>query len=160
LSDSPDRVVVGSVAADISNAVVHLLSEYTGRGPTRARTHIHDDLVTVVLRDTLTKGERSLVAAGKTDVVLTTRKAYQNAMKADLISAVERCSGRKVDAFLSENHIEPDIAIESFVLVPIAGDGNAGDATGNSTSVEGDSDGGAGEATEQTTNGHVDGFVG
>ncbi len=159
MTDSPDRVAVGSIAADISNAVVHLLSEYTGRGPTRARTHIHEDLVTIVLRDTLTKGERSLVAAGKTDVVLTTRKAYQNAMKADLISAVERCSGRKVDAFLSENHIDPDIAIESFVLVPIAGgddsagdDGNAASAGGNSAS--------SADTTGKTTNGHIDGFTG
>ena len=68
MSYATDQVGAGSVAADISNAVVRLLSEYTGRGPTKARTHIHEDLVTVVLRDTLTKGERSLVAAGKTDV--------------------------------------------------------------------------------------------
>lgn len=115
---STEQVGAGSIAADISNAVVRLLSEYTGRGPTKARTHIQEDLITVVLRDTLTKGERSLVAAGKTDIVLAARKAYQNAMKADLIEAVERCSGRRVIAFLSENHIEPDIAIESFVLQP------------------------------------------
>jgi uncharacterized protein YbcI len=119
-------VGAGSIAADISNAVVRLLSEYTGRGPTKARTYIHDDLITVVLRDTLTKGERSLVAAGLTDVVLATRKAYQNAMKTDLVMAVELCSGRKVGAFLSENHIEPDIAIESFVLESRPGDGATG----------------------------------
>jgi hypothetical protein len=65
---------------------------------------------------------RSLVAAGKSDVVMTTRNAYRQAMKADLISAVERCSDRQVAAFLSENHIEPDIAIESFVLEPRAGE--------------------------------------
>lgn len=125
MSQSTDQVGAGSVAAGISNAVVRLLSEYTGRGPTKARTHIHEDLITVVLRDTLTKGERSLVAAGKANVVMTTRNAYQQAMKTDLVSAVERCSGRIVAAFLSENHIEPDIAIESFVLEPRAGAGNA-----------------------------------
>jgi uncharacterized protein YbcI len=119
LSNSTDQVGAGSIAADISNAVVRLLSEYTGRGPTRARTHIHEDLITVVLRDTLTKGERSLVAAGKVEVVLAARRAYQNAMKTDLVEAVERCSGRTVAAFLSENHIEPDIAIETFVLEPL-----------------------------------------
>jgi uncharacterized protein YbcI len=114
--NSTEQVGTGSIAADISNAVVRLVSEYTGRGPTKARTHIQEDLITVVLRDTLTKGERSLVAASNTDVVLASRKAYQNAMKTDLIAAVERCSGRTVIAFLSENHIDPDIAIESFVL--------------------------------------------
>jgi uncharacterized protein YbcI len=120
-------VGTGSIAAEISNAVVRLLSEYTGRGPTKARTHIHEDLITVVLRDTLTKGERSLVAAGKNDIVLAARKAYQNAMKTDLVAAVERCSGRTVVAFLSENHIEPDIAIESFVLQPSSGNGASDD---------------------------------
>jgi uncharacterized protein YbcI len=127
LTDSTDPVGVGSVGAEISNAVVRLLSEYTGRGPTKARTHIHEDLITVVLRDTLTKGERSLVAAGKTEVVLDARKAYQNAMKTDLVATVEHCSGRKVAAFLSENHIEPDIAIESFVLESRGGE-SASDA--------------------------------
>jgi len=58
-----DRTAATSTAAKISNGVVHVLSEYTGRGPTRARTHISDEVVTVVLRDTLTKGERSLVPA-------------------------------------------------------------------------------------------------
>ena len=113
---SSERASAGSVAAEISNAVVRLLSEYTGRGPTRARTHITEELISVVLRDTLTKGEISLIAAGKTDLVLSARKAYQEAMGADLTAAVEHHTGRKVLAFLSDNHLEPDIAIESFIL--------------------------------------------
>src|SRR4028119_921735 len=50
-----DAPVGGSKAAAISNHVVRTMSEYTGRGPTRARTHLNDNLVTVVLQDTLTK---------------------------------------------------------------------------------------------------------
>jgi uncharacterized protein YbcI len=111
-------VLPGELAASISNAVVHLLSQYTGRGPTKARTYISDDLISVVLRDTLTQGERSLIADGKRDLVLGTRKAYQDAMGPDLIAAVEVRSGREVLAFLSSTHIDPDVAIESFVLRP------------------------------------------
>jgi uncharacterized protein YbcI len=107
-----------SVAANISNHVVQLMSSYTGRGPTKAWTSIDQDLVSVVLRDTLTKGERSLVADGRTQLVLDMRKAYQNTMRGDLVAAVQEATGRKVIAFLSDNHIEPDIAIESFVLEP------------------------------------------
>lgn len=121
---SSERASAGSLAAEISNAVVRLLSEYTGRGPTRARTHITEELISVVLRDTLTKGEISLIAAGKTELVLAARKAYQEAMGADLTAAVEHHSGRKVLAFLSDNHLEPDIAIESFVLEPRSGEAN------------------------------------
>jgi uncharacterized protein YbcI len=106
------------MSAAISKSVVHLLSEYTGRGPTKARTYINQDLITVVLRETLMKGERSLVQDGRVKLVLAIRKAYQNTMGPQLIAAVERHSGRRVFAFLSDNHIDPDIAIESFVLVP------------------------------------------
>jgi uncharacterized protein YbcI len=71
-----------------------------------------------VLRDTLTKGELSLVADDRTQLVLDMRKAYQNTMADDLVAGVEEITGRKVIAFLSDNHIDPDIAIESFVLEP------------------------------------------
>jgi uncharacterized protein YbcI len=108
----------GSMSAAISNAVVRLLSEYTGRGPTKARTYIDENLITVVLQDTLTKGERSLVRNGELALVLANRKAFQNSMAADMIAAIEQLSGRSTIAFLSDNHIDPDIAIESFVLSP------------------------------------------
>jgi uncharacterized protein YbcI len=97
---------------------VRLLAEYTGRGPTRARTYMQDDYIAVVLQDTMTKGEQSLVRDGKVGLVLDTRKAYQNTMRKDLIATVERLTGRTVLAFLSDNHVDPDIAVESFVLVP------------------------------------------
>ncbi len=111
----------GSHALAVSNLIVRLLSEYTGRGPTRARTHFNDDLVTVVVQDLLTKGERSLIRDGKTELVLETRRAYQQTMRHDLSAGIEQITGRHVVAFLSANHIDPDIAIESFMLEP-AGD--------------------------------------
>jgi uncharacterized protein YbcI len=106
----------GERAAAISNLVVRLVSDYTGRGPTKAHTHLNEDLVTVVLENSLTKGERSLVRDGKSDLVLSTRLAFQETMRDDLIAGIEQLTGRRVRAFLSANHMEPDIAIESFVL--------------------------------------------
>lgn len=117
-----ERPTAGSMSAAISNAVVRLLSEYTGRGPTKARTYIDEDLITVVLQDTLTKGERSLLRDGEVALVLANRKAFQNSMAADMIAAVEQLSGRVTTAFLSANHIDPDVAVESFVLAPRMGD--------------------------------------
>lgn len=110
----------GSKAAAISNMIVRTMSEYTGRGPTKARTHLGEDLVTVVLRDTLTKGERSLVGDGREELVLSMRKAFQLTMRMDLIAGVEEIIGRDVIAFMSDNHIEPDVAVEVFVLAPAA----------------------------------------
>jgi uncharacterized protein YbcI len=106
----------GSRAAAISNGTVRLLNEYTGRGPTRARTYINDQLVSIVLRDGLTKGERSLVTEGESELVLDLRKAFQRTMRDDLVALVEDVTGGTVIAFLSANHIDPDIAVETFVL--------------------------------------------
>jgi uncharacterized protein YbcI len=117
---SIERVPSGTVAAAISSATVKLLHEYTGRGPTKARTYINENLISVVLEDTMTMGERSLVRDGEIELVMTTRKAFQRTMGPQLIAAVEEHSGRKVAAFLSDNHAEPDVAVESFVLVPRA----------------------------------------
>jgi uncharacterized protein YbcI len=100
--------------------VVRLVSAYTGRGPTNARTHISEDLVTVVLGDTLTKRERSLVRDGRESLVLEMRKAFQNTMWGDLVAGVEAIIGRQVVAFMSDNHIDPDFAVEFFVLGPVA----------------------------------------
>jgi uncharacterized protein YbcI len=113
-----EHAAVGELAAAISTGVVRLLREYTGRGPTKARTYIKEDLVSVVLVDTLTKGERSLVKDGQTELVLQARHAYQRTMRDDLVELVETLTGRKVIAFLSDNQIDPDIAVESFVLEP------------------------------------------
>jgi uncharacterized protein YbcI len=110
----------GSKAAAISNMIVRALSEYTGRGPTKARTYLNDDVVTVVLQDTLTKGERSLVGDDLKELVLTMRKAYQGTMRHDLVNGVEAILGRKVAAFFSDNHVDPDMAVEVFVLAPAA----------------------------------------
>ena len=105
-------------SAMISTSAVQLLHEYTGRGPTKARTLINENLVTIVLADTLTTGERTLVEDGKPDRVLRLRHDYQEAMQDDLVAIVERQLERKVIAFMSQNHIDPDLAVEVFVLEP------------------------------------------
>ena len=116
-----DPATSGPHGLAISNLVVRLLSEYTGRGATQARTHFNDNLVTVVVQDLMTKGERSLIRDGRSDLVLETRRAYQHTMGGELSAGVEDITGRKVVAFLSANHLEPDAAIESFMLAPGGG---------------------------------------
>lgn len=124
MPDTQGEPVGGSRAAAISNLVVRLVCEYTGRGPTKAKTYLQDDLVTVVLQDGLTKGEQSLIADGEQDVVLTMRKTFQKRMQRDFTSGVERITGRRVIAFVGGDHLDPDITIESFVLAPDVTDGD------------------------------------
>ena len=108
----------GTPAAMISTSAVQLLHEYTGRGPTKAKTEINEDRVTILLANTLTKGESKLVENGKADRVLQLRHEYQLTMRDDLVAIVERQLDRKVIAFMSQNHIDPDLAVEVFVLEP------------------------------------------
>ena len=93
-----------------------LVSRYTGRGATSSRTTFSRDLIVCVMGDTLTTGEKSLVQYGKSEAVLSIRRAYQESMAEEAISVVEELSGRRVMAFMSNNHIDPDLAVEIFVL--------------------------------------------
>jgi uncharacterized protein YbcI len=104
------------LAAAISTAVVHVFSEHTGRGPTKARTTIDGETVVVILQNGMTKGERSLVEAGKEAEVLRLRRNFQETMRTDLVAAVERLTASSVHTVRSANHSAPDIAGEIFLL--------------------------------------------
>lgn len=113
----------GQLALAISNAVVGELARTTGRGPTQARTTFAPNAVFVILQDTLTRGERTLVAAGDSDVVLDVRRRWQSAMRESCCEKIKDLTGREVVGFMSDNHIDPDIAVEVFILAPSADHG-------------------------------------
>lgn len=115
---TPTRPGSSSQASAISELLVRTVREYTGRGPTIVRTVINESLITVVLEDTLTSGERSLVRDGHGDLVIEMRRTFQRTMSATLIDGIEQITGRTIRAFLSDNHIDPDVAVETFLLEP------------------------------------------
>jgi uncharacterized protein YbcI len=106
----------GELGAAISTAVVHMLAEATGKGPTKAKTTLGENGVFVVLQDNLSKAERNLVAAGEQAAVLDIRKRWQNIMRTEMSHKIEELTGRKVVGFMSDSHIDPDLAVEVFVL--------------------------------------------
>jgi uncharacterized protein YbcI len=110
----------GELAAAISNAVVAALARTTGRGPTKAKTTLGDNGVFVVLQDSLTRGEQVLADAGEGEAVLNLRRRWQRVMQVDVSREIEQLTGRKVVGFMSDNHIDPDLAVEVFVLAPPA----------------------------------------
>jgi uncharacterized protein YbcI len=116
-ADGPGRQD-GALEAAISTAMVQLLHRETGRGPTRARTTIGEDLVVCVMSATLTKGEQRLADSDHGALVLRVRQAHQDNMKVNAIAMVEGLTGRTVTAFMSCNHLDPDLAAEVFVLQP------------------------------------------
>lgn len=96
--------------------MVGLVRDCTGRGPTKAHTSIRDNTVLVMLEDTLTKGERTLVACGRSQKVLDLRSEFQRAMSAEACTRVAGITGRSVVAMMSADHIDPNLAAEVFVL--------------------------------------------
>jgi uncharacterized protein YbcI len=109
----------GQLAAAISTAVVKAIASTTGRGPTQAKTTLGDNGVFVVLQDTLTVGEQTLSDAGHGQAVLDLRRRWQGVMEEDVSREIEELTGRKVVGFMSDNHIDPDLAVEVFVLEPV-----------------------------------------
>jgi uncharacterized protein YbcI len=105
-----------SLSAAISRHVVRLFAEYTGRGPTKARTTIRDTLVVCLTEDTMTKAERRLVQEGESERVVTIRRKFQTTMRDDLVAGIETLSGCKVLSFMSDHDAVNDYATEVFVL--------------------------------------------
>ena len=100
-------------AAAISALVGGVVSEHTGPR-SKARTYLNGDVITVVLTDTLTKGEERLVRDGMSELVLGTRRAFQQTIRQDLVAGIEAITGRRVRVSASE--LRPDIAVEVLVL--------------------------------------------
>jgi len=106
----------GALALAVSNAVVGALARITGRGPTKAKATLVDNAIFVVLQDTLTRGERSLAAAGERQTVIDLRRTWQRVIRDEVSAEVERLTGRRVVGFLTDSHIDPDVAVNVFVL--------------------------------------------
>lgn len=115
-SSGTEERTPGSLSAAISNHIVRLFAEYTGRGPTKARTTIRENVVVCIAEDNMTKAERRLTQAGEGELVVTVRRKFQSTMRDDLVGGVELLTGRKVVSFLSDHDAGADTAAEVFVL--------------------------------------------
>jgi uncharacterized protein YbcI len=119
-----------SVLAQVSTEMVRVYKERFGRGPSRVRSFwCGDDVLTVVLENTLTPAERSLARMGEHARVRETRLVFQYASLTDFCAPIERITGRRVKAFVSGiDAIVDGLSIENFVFHPV-GDGDAPDRT-------------------------------
>src|SRR3954449_3402314 len=111
-----DRSSLGETRAAISNEIVRLQAEYYGKGPTRAKTYIVEDLVVVVLEESFTRAEKTLAERGEREAIEHIRRRFQQQMTEEFTSVVEQATGRKVRVFLSETNIDSDVSVETFLL--------------------------------------------
>jgi uncharacterized protein YbcI len=108
----------GKILLGVTNAIVGLHREFYGRGATRGRTIMQDNYVVCFLEDIYTKAERTLIDAGRFEEVHRSRNAFQDTMERQFSEAVEKLTGRRVVGFTSQVRIDPDIAVEAFMLEP------------------------------------------
>ena len=106
----------GSAMANISRRIVGLHKEFYGKGPEKARTYVQDDLVVVLMRGGFTRVEETLLREGRGEAVARQRRDFQQVMFERFAEVIETELGRKVTAFMSTSHQDPDLLAEMFVL--------------------------------------------
>jgi uncharacterized protein YbcI len=107
----------GRLLAQISTSIVGILRERYGRGPMKAKTYALDDIVVVVMRGSgFTALEQTHMDSGRPGRVIAMREEFQEVMAERYKTTIESLTGRKVTAFLSQAHIDPDITVEMFFM--------------------------------------------
>jgi uncharacterized protein YbcI len=74
--------------------------------------------VVSILRGGFTTVEKTLIDTGQTESVYQMRRSFQQAMENEFRQVVEQATGRKVIAYMSSINVEPELAVEIFVLEP------------------------------------------
>jgi len=116
---SPAPLTGDALLSAVTDAMIALHQRYHHRSPVTAKTlMLGDDLLACVLGGVYTDVEKTMIEVQRGTTVQETRSAFQNAMQHRFIEAIERLSGRGVLAFISNQHIGPDMEIELFVLKP------------------------------------------
>lgn len=106
----------GELNAAITSALVGIHNDHLGRGPKTASTFHYGNVVVTLMNEVMTPAEKTLARTKNADAVIQMRHLFQETMKADFTAAVERLTGHHVVAFISGNHIDPDVAAETFIL--------------------------------------------
>lgn len=112
----PRQPTGGELNAAITSALVGIHTEYHGRGPTSASTFHHGNVLVTLMHGVLTNAEKALAKTNHAPAVKSIRQLLHQTLEADSRAAVERLTGRKVVAFIGGNHLDPDIALELFIL--------------------------------------------
>jgi uncharacterized protein YbcI len=116
-SGRTSQLAGGQLLAAISTKIVGILREHYGRGPMKAKTYALDDIIVVVMRGSgFTALEQTIMDSGQPERVIELREDFQRMMATRYRDMIEELTGRKVVAFLSQAHVEPDITMEIFFI--------------------------------------------
>jgi uncharacterized protein YbcI len=110
------RLSGGELNAALTREVVRIHTASLGRGPNKSFSFHNGNVVVTVLQDVLTKAERNLADNDHGEAVLSMRSLFQRTMAEEMKESVERLTGRDVVACMSDSHLDPDMAVEVFIL--------------------------------------------
>jgi uncharacterized protein YbcI len=106
----------GRLRAALADAMIRIVREHWGKGPTRAKAYVEERFVFCVLEEPLTTVERTLADNGETDVVRRLRLEFHELVDRQLAEQVEALTGRRVLACHCQIVFDPDVLFEIFVL--------------------------------------------
>jgi uncharacterized protein YbcI len=116
-SGSAKRLQGGQLLSEISTSIVKLMREHYGRGPLKAKTYALDDIIVCVLRGAgFTALEQTIMDSGDGERVVAMRENFQHMMAERYKAMIEQLTDRRVLAFLSQAHVEPDLTLEVFFI--------------------------------------------
>jgi uncharacterized protein YbcI len=121
---APAVPLIGDELLDAVTAEMVVFHErYHHRIPVTAKTLLlGDEVLVCVLAGIYSDVEKTMIEVQRGTLVQQVRSAFQVAMQSKFIATVERLSGREVLAFISDQHVGPDIEIELFMLKPTGPD--------------------------------------
>lgn len=96
-----------SLLSAISREMVKAMKTYYGRGPTKAKSYLMDDLLFIVMREGITQAEETMLSAGKEDEVQAFRRQFEKIMAERLVGTIEQLTDRKVVAYQSQVLFDP-----------------------------------------------------
>jgi uncharacterized protein YbcI len=134
----------GELLSRISNEMVRAQKEFFGKGPTKAKSYMLDDMLLIVMRGGMTTAEQTMLEFGHQEQVRQYRQLFEDSMTERLTSKMEGLTGRRIINYQSQVMFDPDIVVEMFVF----------DSEGSSDAIEATAEGqvrddDAGAATDE-----------
>lgn len=113
----PNSKTRGQVEAEISDAMVKLQRERTGRGPNQTHTYIVEDMVIVRMQEVLTPAERQLTGKpyGQSLVKQFHQQMHEIA-RHDMEQLIEQVTGCRVNSIHSDVSTKTGEQISIYVL--------------------------------------------
>lgn len=106
----------------VTDAMVEFHQRYHNRAFVVGKTLLlGEELLACVLGGVYDDVEKMMIELERTTVLQETRSPFQEEMQHRFIAEVERLTGRGVQAFISNSHVDPDLEVELFVLKPANG---------------------------------------